>query len=114
YAAREIMPRGNRAKSARVVGETGQLGDPGRLRRPLEKTQHPLDGIMEPPGRAEPNGGIVAGKRCQLAAVGRFVQREENQRKITVAAIGVQKRAKIARKLGGNRDVAPAVGAEAG
>src|SRR2546422_9842475 len=65
-AARQIVPGGNRAERAGVIVEAGGLVDPSGLRGALAEAPHAFDRVVEPPGRPEAQGRIVAGERRQL------------------------------------------------
>src|SRR2546423_1153075 len=110
-AAGEIVPSGDRAESARVVSESCGVLDARRLRRLLAKSHHSLDRVMKPPRRAEQHRRIMTGQRGKLTTVGRLVQREHDEPKALVIAVGLEQWAQIARKLRRNGNVATAVGA---
>src|SRR6266566_7980265 len=112
-APRQIVPRRDRAERARVVVEAGCLVDRRRFGRPLAEAPHAFHRIVEPPRGAEAHRGVVPRKRRELAAVRRFVQREQDEREPRIVAVTLEQRAQIARELRRHRNVAAHVGTEA-
>src|SRR5689334_2413575 len=113
-ASREIVSRGDGAEGARVVVEPRRVVDARRLRRELTVARHPLDGIVEPPGRAEAYGRIVTGERRQLTRVCRLVQREQHEGEARIVPVRVEQRVKVSRVLGRDGNVGSFVGTKAG
>src|SRR5918993_2417135 len=66
----DIVPGRDRGEGAGVVIEPDGVAEAGRLRRQLAEAAYPFRRVVEAPGRAEMQAGIVAGKRRELAAVG--------------------------------------------
>ena len=111
--AGEVVTRGNGAECPCIIVEPRRVVNPCRLRRPLAVTLHPLDGVVEPPGRPQADGWIVPRERRQLAGIGGLVEGEEDEAEVKIVAVGVEQRPQVARVLGGDGDVAPLVLAEA-
>ena len=98
-----IVPRRNRQKRPRVVIESHRVVEARRLRRLLAESAHPFRAVVEPPWRAQFQARIMPGQRRQFPAVGRLVQREQNDRQPRLVAEAVQQgpqRVDITRRLG--------------
>ncbi len=48
--------------------------------------------VVEPPGRAQAQRRVVPGERCELAAVGGLIQREQDDRELRLVAEPIQQR----------------------
>ena len=68
---------------------------------------------MEPPGRAELHGGIVARQGRELPRICGLVEREEHEREPRVIPKGVEQRLQIARELRRDRQIGALVRSEA-
>src|SRR3546814_8098950 len=67
--ARDVVPRRDRQKGARVVVEADGVVEAGGLGRHLAETAHAFGAVVEPPGRAELEAGIMAGERREFARI---------------------------------------------
>src|SRR5258708_35455749 len=104
-APRHIVPPGNREKGSGVVIETYSIVEARRLRDVLAKTRHALRTVVKPPRRSQSQARIMPGQRSQFAAVGRFIQREKNDRQVALIAELIEQRTKSVHIICRGRDV---------
>ena len=76
------------------------------------KPAHAGDRVEEPPGRAEPQRGIMAGERGEFARIGGLVEREQDDRQALLVAEAVEQRLQRAHVVGRRRNVGALVAAE--
>ena len=97
----EVVTRGDRAEGARVVVEAGGVVDARGLRRADGGSAScPRSLSWNHQGGPRRTRGVVAGERRQLARVGRFVEREQQEAEARVVAVRVEQRLQVARVLG--------------
>ena len=77
-AARDIMSRRDGKKRACVVVKPDCVVEPSGFCYLFAKTAHPLRAVVKPPGRSQPQTGIVSRQRRKFPAIGCFVERKEN------------------------------------
>src|SRR6266545_4467093 len=104
-AARDIVPRRDRQKRARVVVESYRVVEARGLGRLLAEAQHALRAVVEPPRRTELKYWIVARQRRKLARVDGFVEREQNHREAGIVAEAVEQRFERPDIVGAGRDI---------
>src|SRR3546814_3601314 len=80
HPPRDIVPRGDRQESARVVVEADTIVEARGLGNALAEAAHPLGAVVEPPRRTDPTRGIMARQRRQLARIPVLVEREVDAR----------------------------------
>ncbi len=112
-AAGYIVAGGNGEEGAGVVVEANGVVEAGGLGGLLAEAHHSLRRIMEPPGWAELERGIVAGEWSEFSAVGGLVEGEEDEGQAGVVAVLREQRAKAADVVGGRRNVGTLVATEA-
>ena len=78
HAAGHVVPRGNGEEGAGIVVEADRVVEARRLRDLFAEAHHAFGAVVKPPGRAKAQAGIMSGERREFAAVGGFVEREEN------------------------------------
>ena len=111
---RDVVPRGDRQEGAGVVVEADGVVEARGLGRLLAEAAHAFGAVVEPPGRAELAGRVVAGQRRQLARVGGLVEREEDDREAAARCRSGRAAACSARTYSvARRDVGALVAAEA-
>src|SRR5215467_8331530 len=81
-AARYVVARRNREKSARVVVESDCVVEPCCFGDLLAKAHHAFGAVVKPPGWSEAQAGIVSSERREFPAVRRLVKREKNDREL--------------------------------
>src|SRR3954452_10490053 len=84
------MPRWNRKECARVVVEANGVVEAGRFRRHLAESPHAFGRIVEPPGGAELQARIMAGKRRELARVSAFIEGKQDDRQARVISEAIE------------------------
>ena len=89
---RDIVARRDREEGAGVVVEADGVVEAGGFRGHPAEAAHAFGAIMEPPGRAKLEAGIVPGERREFAGVAAFIQREEDDRQARVIAEAVKQR----------------------
>src|SRR3546814_10156784 len=79
HPPRDIVPRGDRQESARVVVEADTIVEARGLGNALAEAAHPFGAVVEPPRRTDPKRGIMARQRRQLARIAVLVERERSE-----------------------------------
>ena len=110
--ARDIVPRGNGKKCARVVVEADGVVEARRLGGLFAEPAHALGAVVEPPGRPELQRRVDAGQRRQLARIAGFVQREGNHGEVGFGADAVEQRLQPGDIVGAGRNIETLVAAE--
>src|SRR5690349_15324726 len=80
-SAGNVVTSGDREKRACVIVETDGIVIARSLMYLLPEPHHPIGAVVEPRRRPKAQAGIVSGQRLQFPAVGRFVEREQNDGK---------------------------------
>src|SRR3546814_536904 len=73
-APRDIVTRGDRQESARIVVEADAVIETRGLGHLVPKPAHPFGTVVEPPGGAELQRRIMARERREFARIARLVQ----------------------------------------
>ena len=111
-APADIVAGRDGEEGAGVVVEADGVVEAGGFGGLLAKAHHAFGGVVEPPGRAEAKGGVVAGEGGELAGVGGLVEGEEDEGEAGVVAVLVEQGVEGADVLRGGRDVGALVGTE--
>src|SRR3546814_18237291 len=85
-APRDIVTRGDRQESARIVVEADAVIEPRGLGHLVPKPAHPFGAVVEPPGGAELQRRIMARARREFARIARLVPGAEDERAVGRAA----------------------------
>ena len=88
HAAADVVAGGDGEEGAGVVVEADGVVEAGGLGGLLAEAEHAFGGVVEPPGRAEAEGGVVAGEGGELAGVGGFIEGEEDEGEAGIVAEG--------------------------
>src|ERR1700722_16517562 len=94
HAAGHIVASRNGKKSPRVIIESYRIVEPCGLGNLLAETHHSFWTVVKPPWRPQTQAWIMPSQRRQFAAIGRFIQSKENDRKAGLIAKPVEQRAK--------------------
>src|SRR5277367_6012737 len=106
------MPGGNGEKSPSIVVKPNRVIESRRLRGQLAKARHAFGAVVKPPRRTQTEARIVPCQGRQLAAVGGFIQREQDNGERRVVAKAFQQRQQSADIVGRGWDVGPDVPSE--
>ena len=90
--SRHVMSGGDAKQRARIIIEARCVVEPGRFSGLLAKSKNAFRAVIEPPRWPQKEAGIMTGKRRKFASVGGLVQRENNDREVSVVAEFVQER----------------------
>ncbi len=111
-AAGYVVAGGDGEEGAGVVVEADGVVEAGGFGGLFAEAHHAFGRVVEPPGRAELERGIVAGEGGEFAGEGGLVEGEEDEGEAGVVAVLVEQRAQGADVLGGRGDVGAFVAAE--
>src|ERR1700733_4179680 len=89
-APRYVMPSWDRKEGTRVVVESCCVVKASSLGYVLAEAQHAFGAIEKPPRRSQNDRRIMARQWGQLAAIGRFIQREQDQPEVALIAVACQ------------------------
>ena len=93
-AAGDVVAGGDGEEGAGVVVEADGVVEAGGLGGLFAEAHHAFGRVVEPPGRAEFERGVVAGEGGEFAGVGGLVEGEEDEGEAGVVAVLVEQRAK--------------------
>src|SRR5713101_8100339 len=105
HTPRHVVPCRNREEGTSIVVEAHRIVEARRLRYVLAETHHSFWTVVKPPRRPEPQAGIVPGQWRQFPTVGRFIQREKDDRQIALIAELIEQRAKCIHVVRRHRNV---------
>ena len=105
HASPDLVSRRDRRERARVVDESGGVGEPADRRCGVEEAADADGAVEKPPRRAENERRVVAGKRRQLARERALVEGVGDEREPGIVPVRVQQLSEVARPFGANRDV---------
>ncbi len=111
-AAGYVVAGGDGEEGAGVVVEADGVVEAGGLGGGFAEAHHALGRVVEPPGWAEFERGIVAGEGGEFAGEGGLVEGEEDEGEVGLVAVFREQRAEGADVLGGRGDVGAFVAAE--
>src|SRR3546814_20671394 len=111
HPPRDIVPRGDRQESARVVVEADTIVEARGLGNALAEAAHPFGAVVEPPRRTDPKRGLMARPRRQLARIAVLVERDEDDREAGLRSVAPEHRGERGDITGRHRSVGTLVAA---
>ena len=85
----DIVPRGDREEGAGVVVKADRIVEACRLGGHVAEAAHAFGAVVEPPGGAQFEAGIMPGEGRQLTRIDAFVEGEEDDREARFIAVAV-------------------------
>ena len=90
HTPRHVVPGGNRQEGAGIVVKAGGIVKTSCFCALLAKPAHTLRAVMEPPGGAQFQAGVVTGQRRKLAAVNSLIKGKKDNAQFWTVAMFIQ------------------------